>query len=353
MTCACDRCLERTWLLVALAGHLDKHRDRIDELLALDDDDLVAALAGRKRAAIERDRERFDRTAALANATAAGVEQICRCHDAYPAPLRELESPPAVVHVVGDLACLQQPCVAIVGARRPSPYGVDVAGSLARAVAVAGVTVISGMAFGIDAAAHRGALSAGGSTLAVLAAAPERPYPSRARGLHARIRTTGAVISELPPAIGSRRWMFPARNRLIAALAQITIVVEGRSRSGALVTARHAGLLGRPVGAVPGRISSPLAQGPHQLLRDGAQLIDGAGQVLDTLFGPGRRHRAQPVPLDPLIATLLEALAEGHGTATALKRAGMRTDQALAALASLELAGRIERQPGGRYVVRC
>jgi DNA processing protein len=266
--------------------------------------------------------------------------------------LRELESPPAVLHVVGDLERVTRPGVAIVGARRPSPYGLDVAGSLARGTAIAGVTVISGLASGIDSAAHRGALSAGGVTIAVLAGAPERPYPSRARALHARIRAAGAVVSELPPGTGSRRWMFPARNRLIAALTAMTVVVEARSRSGALVTARHARRLGRAVGAVPGRVTSPLAAGPHQLLRDGALLIECTTQILDALFGPGQQHPAQPPRLDPQIAALVDALAEGHGTATALARAGLRTEQALAALASLELAGTIERQPGGRYAVR-
>jgi DNA processing protein len=353
MSGACEQCLARVWLLARLAGHLDRHPDRIDELLALDDGELIAALAGNARPAIERERDRFDPVRARADATAAGVALLCRCQERYPAPLRELESPPAVLHVVGGLDRLSETCVAIVGARRPSPYGLDVAGSLARGAAIAGVTVISGMASGIDTAAHRGALSAGGATLAVLAAAPERPYPSRARGLHARIRAAGAIVSELPPGTGSRRWMFPARNRLIAGLAAVTVVVEARQRSGALVTARHARRLGRTVGAVPGRVTSPLARGPHQLLRDGGQLIEGAEQILDALFGPAQRRPERAAPLDPQLNELLDALAEGHGTATALKRAGMRADQALAALASLELAGRIERQPGGRYAVRC
>jgi DNA processing protein len=353
MTGACERCLARAWLLARLAGHIDCHQDRIEELLALDDGDLIAALAGRARPAIERERSRFDAGTSRADAAAAGVLQICRCQERYPAALRELESPPAVLHVVGDLDRLSDPGVAIVGARRPSPYGLDVAGSLARGTAIAGVTVISGMATGIDAAAHRGALSAGGATLAVLASAPERPYPARARALHARIKAAGVVVSELPPGTSSRRWMFPARNRLIAALAAITVVVEARQRSGALITARHARRLGRTVGAVPGRVTSPLARGPHQLLRDGGQLIEGTEQILDALFGPEQRRPDRAAPLDPQIKALLAALAEGHGTATALRRAGMRADQALAALASLELAGRIERQPGGRYAVRC
>ena len=123
MTGACGQCLARTWLLARLAGHIDQHRDRIDELLALEDGDLIAALAGKARAAVERERDRFDPATARANATAAAVEQVCRCDERYPASLRQLESPPAVLHVVGDLERLEDPCVAIVGARRPSPYG--------------------------------------------------------------------------------------------------------------------------------------------------------------------------------------------------------------------------------------
>jgi DNA processing protein len=356
VTGACNACLARAWLVARLAGHLDQHRDRIDHLLALDDEDLIAALAGKVRASIERERRHFDAPAARARAATAGSELICRCADDYPASLNELAAPPAVVHVVGDRERLRRlladPCVAIVGARRPSPYGIEVAGSLARGTASAGVSVISGMATGIDSAAHRGALDANGATVAVLAGAAELPYPARARGLHARITTTGAVLSELPPGTGSRRWMFPARNRLIAALSAMTVVVEARPRSGALVTARCARELGRTVGAVPGRITSPLARGPHQLLRDGALLIEDTRRILDGLFGPEQRRPAQPAPLDPQVTALLDALAEGHGTATALTRTGMKADQALAALASLELAGRIQRRAGGGYTVR-
>ncbi len=391
---ACDACLKRTWLLARLAGHIELHRNRLEPLLALDDAELVAALAGRRRAALERELAATDPGLARRQALEVGLELICRCHSAYPARLADLEAPPAVLHVAGGLerflALADTTMVAIVGSRRPSPYGIEVARALARGVAAAGVTVVSGMALGIDAAAHRGALEAAahrgtvdapGPTVAVLAAGAERAYPARARSLHARIRGCGAVVSELPPNTATRRWMFPARNRLIAALAALTVLVEARPGSGALVTARHATALGRQVGAVPGRITSPLAWGPHQLLRREALLIEGPEEVLDGLFGAdtgadgragtgadgrvgaGADGRAgahahartpsapQRPALPPDEQALLDALAEGHGAASALARAGLDADRGFAALASLELAGRIRHQPGGRYLV--
>jgi len=354
---ACDACLARAWLLSRLAGHLDVVRDRTLPLLALSDTALIAAVGGARRSDLHRELAAFDPGGARAQCAAAGLEQICRCRASYPVSLAGLDAPPAVLHVAGGLerflGLVGDCAVAVVGARRPSPYGKEVARSVARGLAAAGVTVLSGMAMGIDAAAHRGAMDAGAPTVAVLAGAAELPYPAGARALHAGIRGLGAVVSELPPGTRTRRWMFPARNRLIAALGVMTVVVEARPGSGALLTARCAAELGRRLGAVPGRITSPLARGPHQLLREGALLIDGCGDVFDGLFGPGasaRPERALPALSAPLQA-LLDALAEGHGTAAALVRAGLDADRGLAALASLELAGRIRREPGGRYAV--
>ena len=147
--------------------------------------------------------------------------------------------------------------------------------------------------------------------------------------------------------------MFPARNRLIAALSALTIVVEARPGSGALITARYARELSRPVGAVPGRVTSPLAAGPHELLRTGALLIDGTEDALDALFGVGAAHPATPArpQLAPELEALLDALAEGQSPTEALARAGLDADAGLAALASLELAGRVRHEPGGRYSV--
>jgi DNA processing protein len=357
---ACGGCLARPWLLSRLGGHLDLHRDRVEALLALSDRDLIAAVAGTHRSTIEHEYEQFDAARAREEAGAADLELVCRCHPDYPSTLAELEAPPAVLHVAGGYARLHRllcdPPVAIVGSRDPSSYGKDVATTLARKLALVGFTVMSGMARGIDTAAHRGALELDRPTVAVLAGAAEVPYPASARRLHARIRLIGAVVSELPPGTRARRWMFPARNRLIAALSAMTVVVEGRSSSGSLITARFAKALGRPVGAVPGRITSPLAHGPHQLLRDGARLIERPEDVLETVYGPDSTHPWLTRPpvlssLAPEAQALLDALAEGHGTAEALARAGLDAEHGLATLAALELAGRIRREAGGRYSV--
>ncbi|MGB9186356.1 MAG: DNA-processing protein DprA, partial [Solirubrobacteraceae bacterium] len=357
---ACDDCLARAWLLRRLAGHLDRARDRVEELLTLPDADLIAAVAGGRRSAVERERADFgpgQAGEARRRAAAAGLELLCRCRPLYPEGLRALAAPPAVLHFLGGrdrfLTLVSEPAVAVVGARRPSPYGASVARSLGRGLAAAGLTVVSGMALGIDGAAHRGALDAGAvlnagssglaaATVAVLAGGAELPYPASAHALHRRLATEGAVVSELPPGTPARRWMFPARNRIIAALSAMTVVVEARAQSGALLTAGHAVGLARPLGAVPGRVTSPLTRGPHALLRAGARLVEGPEDVLEELFGPGAPARVREAwregrpALEPPLQALLDALAEGHGTAGALVRAGLDADAGLAALASLE-----------------
>jgi DNA processing protein len=355
---ACDRHLARGWLLASLSGHLDRVRSRIDELLALDDRELIDAVGGdgapRLRAALER----FDAGDARAAAARARLEAICPCDPAFPGALRALRRPPGVLYVAGGLerclALLREEPVAVVGARRASQYGLEVARSLGRAVACSGVTVISGMAAGIDSAAHEGALSVSGPTVAVLPSSADRPYPAAKRPLHRRLVEVGAVVSELPPGAEIRRWMFPARNRIIAALSAMTVVVEARHRSGALVTARHAAALGRTVGAVPGRITSPQSAGPNGLLALGAVLVRDGQDVLDAVFGAGIR-RAGAAPrgeLDPEQEQLLEAVASGRDTMDALARDGIEPERALAALAALELGGYIRREPGGRFGVQ-
>jgi DNA processing protein len=262
-----------------------------------------------------------------------------------------------VLHIAGNaaalLGALADPIVAIVGARRASRYGVEVARSLARGLTSAGLTVVSGMASGIDSAAHDGALAAG-PTVAVLPGGADRPYPAARRALYRRIVATGGALSELPPGTSVRRWMFPARNRITAALAAMTVVVEAGERSGSLMTAAVARELGRPLGAVPGQVTSPLAKGPHRLLAAGASLIGGPEDVLDRLFGPEAAARL-PVrfrpPLDPPLTALLDGLRTGRTTAEALSRAGLGAGDGLAALTSLELAGYVRRQPGGTFTV--
>ena len=354
---ACDDCLRTSWLLARLAGHLEYAHARIDEVLGLRDDQLIAAFGGNKRDAIERERERVDVDAARGRCRAGGVEVICCCDDDYPLRLRDLDGPPAVLHVAGglerflDLAARDP--VAIVGSRAASPYGIGVARSLGASLGRAGVTVLSGMAHGVDAAAHLGALDADAPTIAVLPGPADRPYPATRRALYRRVVATGAAVSELPPGTPVRRWMFPARNRIIAALASMTVVVEAGERSGSLVTAGFARRLGRRVGAVPGQITRPQALGSNALLADGAALVRGPQDVLDALFGIGVRAAADDdrPELSEELVLLLAGLADGHGATTALIRAGYEPDEGLAALASLELAGYVRREGGGRYAV--
>ena len=353
---ACDRCLARSRLLSELGGHLDRAGRDAPELLGLPDDELVAALAPRRRAQFEERLRRLELEPLRARARGARLGLVCRCDREYPAQLRALDAPPAVLHVAGALRralrLLTGEAVAIVGARRASAYGLEVARSLGRDLAAVGITVISGMALGVDSAAHAGALAAGGPTVAVLPGGPDRPYPASRRALYDRIGAAGAVISELPAGTTVRRWAPPARNRIIAALATITVVVEAGPSSGALITASWAGRLGRPVGALPGRVTSELAAGPNGLIRTGeAFLIERAQDVLDELYGRGivrALERSRP-PLRDELARLLGAVGAGHDTPSALAGQGFAADRLLAALSELELSGYVKRGPGGRF----
>ena len=357
MSAACDACVRWTWLLGRMAGHLDHARARIAAVLELDEDELIAALGGERGGDLLRERDSVDPERQRDRCSEVGLQLVCRCDPAYPVPLRDLPAPPRVLHIVGGLdrfleLAVRDP-VAIVGSRAASSYGTGVARSLGAALGRAGVTVVSGMAHGIDSAAHVGALDAQAPTIAVLPGPADRPYPASRRGLHRRLAATGAAVSELPPGTPVRRWMFPARNRVIAALAAMTIVVEAGERSGSLVTAGFAQQLARPVGAVPGQITRPQAAGPNALLAAGATVVRGPQDVLDALFGVGVRAAAdddRPELTDEL-ALLLAGLADGHGTSTALVRAGYEPEEGLAALASLELAGYVRREGGGRYAV--
>jgi len=354
---ACDACVRRSWLLSRLAGHLELVRGRTSEVLALCDQDLIEAVAARQRDVVRSALAALELGELRDRSAAAGLELVCRCHSAYPARLLDLEGPPAVLHVAGGLrrfrALVAEDPVAIVGARRATPYGLEVARSLARGLASAGVTVLSGMALGVDGAAHAGALAVAGPTVAVLPAGADRPYPAAKRALHAQIRATGAAVSELPPRSEVRRWTFAARNRIIAALSAMTIVVEAGERSGALLTAGFARSLGRPVGAVPGRVNSPLSTGSNALLASGAHVVRGPQDVLDALFGAGARAApgTRLPTLRPELRRLLGAIGEGHDTASALARAGFGSADGLAALAALELSGHIRREPGGRFAI--
>jgi DNA processing protein len=354
---ACDRCLARPWLLSRLTSHLDRVRSRIQELLALDDAQLLAAVTRRNGAAIAQELSEFDSADLRERAERAGLAMICRCDPAYPARLESLPNAPSVLFVAGDVFRLISLCehepVAVIGSRRASGYGLEVSRSLGRGLGRAGVPVLSGMALGADAAAHNGALSVDAPTIAVLPGSAERPYPAGKRTLHSAIVSCGAAVSEAAPGSPVRRWNFPARNRIIAALAAMTVVVEASERSGALLTARLANELGRSVGAVPGRVDSPLAAGPNELLASGATVVRGPQDVLDELYGRGASsvELEERTPISGRLSDLYEALASGSDTPLALAEAGVPPPEGLAALSELELAGYVRRAGGGRYVV--
>ncbi|MGB2710065.1 MAG: DNA-processing protein DprA [Conexibacter sp.] len=326
-------------------------------MLALDDHALIAALAGGERARVLREYEDFDAAAARAVCAEHGVVAVCSCDVRYPVALRDLPDFPAVVFVYGEVArferMLGRDTVAIVGARRGSAYGLEQARGLGRGLAATGLTVVSGMALGIDAAAHAGALEARGPTVAVLAGGPERAYPASKRELHRRIAAHGCVVSEMPPRTAVRRWCFPARNRLIAAFARATVVVEAGDRSGSLITATLAADLGREVAAVPGLVTSPLAAGTNSLIADGAQLVRGPHDVLELLFGTAAPAAPAPAPrsLPADLRELLERVGDGRDTVAALVADGLPVDAVLAGLAQLELRGHLRRAVGGRYVL--
>jgi DNA processing protein len=355
---ACADCLRRSWLLARLSGHLETERRRISELLDLDDEHLIEAVGGKHAELVRSEWLSFRADHYREGCEAAEVETLCRCDAAYPQKLWDLAAEPAVLHVAGGmqrfLGFAAQTTVAIVGARRASPYAMENARSLARGVArPPTATVVSGMAAGVDSAAHEGALQVGGPTIAVLGSAPERPYPASARRLHQEIVCAGAVVSELGPGVATRRWMFPARNRIIAALARITVVVAARSDSGALLTAEEAITLGRKVGAVPGQVTAPLSFGPHILLKTGAHLIAEPVDVFVALCQEDRRLPPElRRPHQPDLIPLFDAIADGFEVPAAFAEAGLDAEEGLAALAELEIGGYVRRQAGGRYSIR-
>ena len=231
--------------------------------------------------------------------------------------------------------------VTIVGSRRPSAYGRAVTRRLARETASAGLVVVSGMALGCDAIAHAGALEAGGDTVAVLGSGPDVVYPRSHRSLHARISSVGAVVSEHPPRTAATKWSFPVRNRIMAALAQVTVVVEGQEASGTAITADLVARSSQMLAAVPGPVNSSLSALPNALLKDGAHLVRDAQDVLDLALGPGRTSvRGHGPALEPALAGALRALEGGARTCDAIAvELGVEGRQAAVAVARLELMG--------------
>jgi DNA processing protein len=358
---ACPACLRRSALIGHLAtpiASLLENRRRAPQLLALPEEELLetvgAASADRARTAMRR----FSAAEARARVEHERLFAVCRHDIAFPDRLRELPDAPAVLYGAGNQSrlaeLLAEPAVAIVGARRASAYGLEVARELGRGLSAARVTVVSGLALGIDAAAHRGALEAGGHTIGVLACGAERAYPRTNRALYDQMVACGVVLGELPPGTEPRRWTFPARNRIMAGLAGLTIVVEAAERSGSLITASFAQDLGREVGAVPGRVTARMAAGSNRLIYDGASFIRDAADALDVLFGAGGWDKrpaatAATEPLDQRLRQVLDAIEGGESAEGAGAAAGLNAAEARAALGRLELLGLVRRDGLGSY----
>jgi DNA processing protein len=349
--------VRRAWLLGALNARLEyrgRAPERLAALLALGDEELIRAVAGPEAERLLEEHAAFD---PAAGPLPANVERVCRHDRVYPDALREETGMPSVLHTTGELdqlrALLAAPTVAIVGTRAASDYGLEVAHGLARSLAASGVTVVGEFADGIGAAALAGALDGCGHPIAVAAGGVDVCHPARRRALHNRLDKHGSTLAELPCGLRPRSWCHTARVRIVVGLALGVILVEARHATTPLLHAQLARRLHRVLGAVPGRIGSPLAAGPHALLREGALLIRGSQDALDGMCGRAKlTAMTLPPAHDRPERIVLDHIARGCDTVTKLVAAGYTEPHTVQALAALELSGAIVRGDGGRYMPR-
>ena len=316
----------------------------------------IAGVLGGKAAGLLLD---TDNSAAVAAALAwadatAGQHIVTLADPDYPPALLEIPDPPSVLYVRGRLELLRRPALAIVGSRNPTPQGVQNAERFAAAFADAGLCIASGLALGIDAAAHRGALAANGDTVAFIGTGIDRVYPARNRELALEIGGRGAIVSEFPLGTPVMAANFPRRNRLISGLARGVLVVEAAVESGSLIPARLAAEQGREVFAIPGSIHSPQARGCHKLIKQGAKLVETAQDVLEELrwAPPAAVAEAPPAAADaaPGAPQLLDLLGYDPCALDELAaRSGLTAEALSVMLLHLELDGRVASLPGGRY----
>ena len=334
------------------------------------DDAAVAALKSPDAAALKRD---------LAWVNTPGNRLVTWGSEHYPPLLRDIPSPPAALFVAGDADLLWQPQLAVIGSRNPTAGGKDNARDFAGELAARGLTITSGMASGIDSIAHEAALDAGGKTVAVLGTGIDLVYPASGAALAARIRGSGALVSEFPLGTPARRQHFPSRNRIISGLSLGVLVIEAGLRSGTLITARLAGTQGREVFALPGSIHNPLAKGCHRLIRDGARLVESvadvlqelaplAGQLAERLRGeladagpvrPAQEAEAAALELgpmgpqlerDPEYRRLWSCLGfDPRPVDRLVEQSGLTARAVSAMLLMLELRGLVEAHPGGAF----
>lgn len=313
---------------------------------------LIEQIAGTSGAERTMQRLRDGAARHLEAARRLAIEPVGWGDARYPRLLSAIGDPPPVLWVRGDLACLNDPAVAVVGSRAATPYGLEVAERLGSDLAGAGVVVISGLARGIDSASHRGALAARGRTVAVLGSGLDLVYPPEHTELAAEVARSGAVVSELPPGTPPRRFHFPMRNRIISGLSLAVVVVEAAARSGALITADLALDQGREVLAVPGNILTGRFRGCHRLLKDGAALAESAHDVLEILpAGACARvqgRAADALPPEPLAARMIPGEEYDLDAICAFMAADVQV--VLPRLLELELQGVVRRTDGGRFV---
>jgi DNA processing protein len=356
---ACRDCMRRSWLLSALSVLLEYQchdRGRLTDLLSLGDEELLQAVGGRRRDELRDAHARF--RPADAHST-RDSHAVCRHSRAFPPGLRG-PGAPSMLNVAGGLERLTEltsaPTVAIVGSDRATDYGIEMAKSIARGLAAGGVTVVGGLTDGIALAAQQGALEVEAGTVAVMAGGLDVACPARRRSLYERIRRYGCAVTELPFGCQPRRWSRAASERILARLAELTVVVEARDSPSELAGARLARILGRSVAAVPGRVTSPTSGGTHLLLMEGAHLVRGPADALELLCGVGRpcsaASRAGPVHLEPRLQATLDLVGAGRDTPEKLIREGGESVEMLLALSELELLGLLARGDGGRYVPR-
>jgi DNA processing protein len=356
---ACQECLRRSRLLAHLAPYIEKIAAgapgrRSPELLRLGNEDLAEVAAPGVANQVLARISAIPESRLRADLDSADCWACCRHEAVFPPGLRDAADAPRALIGRGDPRLLERlttdSAVTIVGARRASTYGREVARELGRQLAAAGFVVVSGLAFGIDACAHRGALDAG-LTVAVLGCGADVAYPAAHRSLWRQIGKSGLILSELPPGAAPWRWTFPARNRIMAALSGMTVVVEAAERSGSLITADLATDLGRDLGAVPGPVGSRLSAGPNNLLAGGACLVRGAQDVLDAMLGPGalRVERVGP-RVDTAQRAVLDSVELGAQTCDAVAAdLGLGGGDAAARLADLEALGYVTCSLVGVY----
>jgi DNA processing protein len=370
---ACADCLRRSWLLGELSAVLDYNSradGRLFALLALEDEELISALGGRRRGELRR---RHDELGELKPASTDGVATVCRHAARFPRGLLH-PGAPHLLHVTGGLERLRtltaQPLAAFVGCTRPTDYGLELARELGRGLGASGVTVAAGRGGGIARAALAGAAEAEGPTVTVTGDGLGVAVPGSRGAPGELLGRRGCTIAELPPGVRGRRWGANAAERIVALLGEVAIVVEAEESPRTLAAARLAAGLGRTLVACPGRVSSRASSGSHLLIREGATLVRGAADVLDVLYGidppaaphapatpprtlPGRgRHEPGPrrTPLPAKLRAVLEQVGAGVDTPGKLTAGSADPGELLQALGELESLGLLRRGDGGRYL---